>query len=105
MSVRFNFAIHRCADDSDFLQPWKVLIHIRSIEETLTQFELDHQFPPEKSAKLMVPRLLTEQIFAETGLTEFKVQKYLQDDTSYMVRMFDPESYLMFKLHYYGTSV
>lgn len=81
------------------------MIHIRSIEETLTQFELDHGFPPHESAKPMVPQMLTEQIFAETGLTEFKVQKYLQDDTSYMVKMFDPESYLMFKLHYYGTSV
>lgn len=106
MGVKFNWTVGYESEKAHALQPWGFLISIDSIEQTLTQYELEHAFPPTESARNMIPQLLAQQINSETGLDfdAFSVKKWFFGKDDYAVRMYSPEAYIMFKLVYGGQS-
>jgi hypothetical protein len=105
MAVKFKFKITHTADSSMFLQPYKMMLEVESLEETLTEYEIEHAFPATESARPMVPSLLKSQIRYETGIDNFDLKKYFFESDGYIIRLPDAESYLLFKLHYYGSGI
>mgnify|MGYP007051584346 CR=1 FL=1 len=106
MGVRFNWTVGYESEKNFALQPWGFLISIDSIEQTLTEYELEHAFPPTESARSLLPELLSHQINSDTGISYdlFKVKKWYFGQEDYSVKLYSEEAYIMFKLVYGGQS-
>lgn len=105
MAVKFKFKITHTADSSIFLQPYRMMLEVESLENTLLDYEIENKFHPADSARPLVPSLLKSQIKHETGLEDFEVTGYFFKSDGYIIKLPDAESYLLFKLHYYGSGI
>lgn len=102
MPVKFYFDVVSTANNSMFLEPWRMMLDIRSIDKTVDDYEKAYEFPEGQSAFPMVPNILRDQIISDTGIENFTIKKYFFDRGRYIIMFWDPESYMLFKLTYCG---
>ncbi len=109
------------SDHQPFLEPWGAFIRIRDRETLSDYYEFSFGWTVEHIRSRIIPRKLEERISDELGLlprsnTDQGVANFFVKDVpmaselngakdSYVVKFFDPESYLLFKLAYYGARV
>ena len=104
-AVHFNFDI--VDHNNPFLGSRKFLVRVRSIESTLTDYEIAHGFPATESAEPLVPDILRNQIAAATGIEHkyIRVDKFYFNQADYVVKLRGPQECLMFKMVYYGAGI
>jgi hypothetical protein len=106
---RLDFIIYKDASTTEFLQPFGCLTTVRNLETLLDYY--DHELGQGYThvTRQVIPVLMRDKIIEELGVTKFSSSIYFfnshQDQADYIVKFFDPEEYLMFKLAYFGARV
>lgn len=109
MSVRVNFKIEGDATTCEFLQPHNLQISIGSFETwapQLPDYPRGDYGKARDYEKITVPEIIRNQICEDTGIDFGNVKVTLIDPTkgTYVIKLYNAEAFLMFKL-YYGFTV
>lgn len=103
--MRIDFLVTLTADQSEFLQPLKLLIKVNNFETILAHYGDRQDKSFDHSLRFDLPGMLQEQINKETELSNFAVLKYFFNDDTYQIKFYDAEEYTLFKMAYYKVTV
>lgn len=107
------------SDHQPFLEPWGAFVRIRDRESLSDYYEFSFGWTVDHIRNRIIPKKLEERISNELGLVsrsniDHGVADFFVKDVpmaselngvkdSYVVKFFGPESYLLFKMAYYGS--
>lgn len=114
-----QFEIISVSDHQLFLEPWGAFVRIQDRDTLMDYYEFSFGWTEDHIRNRIIPKKLEERIGNELGIvprsnTDQGVADFFVKDVpmasepngvkdSYVVKFFDPESYLLFKMAYYGS--